>query len=226
MFILSLLQQQLSFTDLLIVLLTYVGGIIVSIGFHEFAHAYIANKCGDSTARIEGRMTLNPLAHLDPAGTFLLFLIGFGWGKPVPINPNNFKGKNDNLKVAFAGIITNLILAFVLSIPKYIALSHGLAIDSSIWLQILDFLITINIVLAIFNLLPLPPLDGSHLFEHFLDEDTYRTLQNIGPTILIGIIILGVVTGQSILWNYWIEPLSRSVTLIFSQIIQPVIHLF
>lgn len=226
MFILSLLQQQLSFHNLIIVIATYVGGIIVSIGFHEFAHAYMAYKCGDSTAKHEGRMTLNPLAHLDLAGTFLLFLIGFGWGKPVPINPNNFRGKNDNLKVAFAGIVVNLITAFLLSIPKYIALSHGLSIDSSIWLQVLDFLITINIVLAIFNLLPIPPLDGSHLFENFLDEDIYTTFQNIGPTILIGIIILGVVTGQSIIWNYWIEPLSRSVSLIFSQIILPIIHIF
>lgn len=226
MFILSLLQQQLSFTSLLIVITTYVGGIIVSIGIHEFAHAYVANKCGDPTAKYEGRMTLNPFAHLDVAGTFLLFLIGFGWGKPVPINPNNFKGKNDNLKVAFAGIVVNLIAAFLLSIPKYIALSHGLSMDSSIWLQILDFLITINIVLGIFNLLPIPPLDGSHLFENILDDDTYRTLQNIGPTILIGIIIFGVVTNQSIIWNYWIEPLSRSVSLIFSQIISPIISIF
>ncbi len=225
MFILSLLQQQLSFNDLLIVITTYVGGIIVSIGFHEFAHAYVANRCGDPTARYEGRMTLNPLAHLDMAGTFLLFLIGFGWGKPVPINPNNFRGKNDNLKVAFAGIVVNLITAFLLSIPKYIALDHGIMTDSSIWLWALDSLININIILAVFNLLPVPPLDGSHLFENFLDEDTYKTLQNIGPTILMGVIVLGVVTGQSIIWNYWIDPLSRGISIVFSQIILPIINI-
>ncbi|MEI6499059.1 MAG: site-2 protease family protein [bacterium] len=185
-----------------------VVGLVVGITIHEFSHAWVAYRCGDATAKLEGRVTLNPLAHLDPIGTLFLFVAGFGWGKPVPINPRNFNHRNDELKVAFAGIIANICLAFALAIPIRVALYQGQIIDHSMVLQFLNIMIEINLILATFNLLPIPPLDGSHLIEYFLSEESRYKFQAYGIYILLGVILLERVTDTSILLNL-MEPVMR-----------------
>lgn len=190
-----------------------IGFLLIGIPIHEFAHAYVANKLGDPTAKIEGRLTLNPLSHLDPMGLIFFFLIGFGWGKPVPINPRYFKNDKDELKVSLAGIIANLIIAFILGIPIRIALMQGQLIESSTYLMLIDYVLTINIMLAAFNILPVPPLDGSHIVEYFLSEEQKYSFQNSGQYLLFGLILFGLVTGVSII-SMIIEPIIRILHLI------------
>lgn len=206
MLILNLLQNPFY-------LFAFISALIIGITIHEFAHAYVADKCGDPTPKFEGRLTLNPLAHLDPMGTIFLFVAGFGWGKPVPINPSYFNKKSDELKVAFAGIVTNIVMAIILAIPIRIALHNGVLIENSPVLSFLNIIVELNIILATFNILPIPPLDGSHLVEYFLSEDSKRYYQYIGPFILIGIILLDRIAGTSIL-NGILEPIIRVLSFI------------
>lgn len=187
-----------------------VGFLLIGIPIHEFAHAFIANRHGDPTAKLEGRLTLNPLAHLDPLGTIFFFLIGFGWGKPVPVNPTYFHNKKDDLKVSIAGIIANLLVAAILGIPIRIAILNGMLIDSSNLLLFIDNIVVINILLAVFNILPIPPLDGSHFLGYFLTEEQKYTFQMYGQYILFGLIILGLSTGFSI-FSLIMDPLIRII---------------
>ncbi len=202
MLILSLLQSPLDFVAVL------VGFLLVGITIHEFAHAWVANKCGDPTAKMEGRLSLNPLDHLDPVGTILFFIIGFGWGKPVPINPRFLKNKRDELKVAIAGIIANLLMATILSIPIRIASVKGIVIDTEPVLLFLRKIVEINVVLAAFNILPIPPLDGSHFVEYFLDEEGKFKFQFYGQYALLGLIVFDFITGKSIILAI-MEPIMR-----------------
>ena len=150
--------------------------LLIAITFHEFAHAYAAYKLGDHTPKQQGRVTLNPLKHLDPIGTVLILTAGFGWGKPVEINPSNFNHTKSMSKgeaiVSFAGPLTNFVLALIFSIATYAMLQFGTFADmgeTGITLyRIMFSCIIINIGLGIFNLLPLPPLDGSKILMHFL----------------------------------------------------------
>lgn len=208
MLILGLLQNPLYFV-------AFIVALIVGITVHEFAHAWTANRCGDPTARIEGRLTLNPFAHLDPLGTIFLFLVGFGWGRPVPINPIYFRHKSDELKVAFAGIVTNILLAFILAIPIRIALMNGVHIDSSPFLSFLDIMVELNIILAAFNLLPVPPLDGSHLVEYFLKDQARQVYNQFGPYLLIGLVLLDRISSTSILMSI-MEPIIRFLSFLVS----------
>lgn len=193
-------------------LVIYLAAFIVGITIHEFAHAYVAYKSGDSTAKYFGRLTLNPLAHIDPMGALFFFLAGVGWAKPVPLDPRNLNNKSDELKVAFAGIAANIFLALVLALPLRYATAQGIAIDSSLGLSILNFFVEINLLLAAFNLLPIFPLDGSHLVEYHLDEDARNTYRNFGPYILIGLIMLNY-AGIPILSRY-IETVLRFLLMV------------
>ncbi len=134
----------------------YIVALVVVLTFHEASHAWTANRLGDPTAKREGRLTLNPLAHLDVLGTLLLFFVGIGWGKPVPVNPHNFeKPIRDQALTAFAGPLANLVLAFIAAIPySYLSEYEPVFLLSE---AVLD----ISIVLFLFNMLPIPPLDGS-----------------------------------------------------------------
>lgn len=194
-------------------LIAFLVALLLAITVHEFAHAFAATKCGDPTAKIEGRLTLNPLAHLDPLGTLFLFLVGFGWGKPVPINPNYFKKKSDELKVAFAGIFANILLALILAIPIRIATLHGQIVESSLILSVLDIAVELNLILAAFNLIPIPPLDGSHLVEYFLNESAKISYQSIGPYILICVVLLDRLANTSIIFGI-MEPIVRFLSFI------------
>lgn len=183
----------------------YLLALVVALTIHEFSHAWAASQLGDQTARNAGRLTLNPLKHLDPTGTVFLLLLGFGWGKPVPINPGRFKRKSDEIIVAMAGIFSNLLLATVVIIPVKVALGQGIDVFASPLLYFYSMLFIINIILAVFNLLPIPPLDGSHIVEHFLSFENKLYYESYGPYLLIAYLVIDQFTGTSILLRV-IEP--------------------
>jgi Zn-dependent protease len=137
--------------------------LVVALTIHEFSHAFIADHFGDPTPRSYGRLSLNPLRHLDPLGTFMLIFFKFGWGKPVPIDPYNLT-KNEEVAVALAGPFSNFILAILTSISLYF-------LTPSLLTGILSIFIQTNLVLGVFNLLPIPPLDGSKVFLSLLPEE-------------------------------------------------------
>ena len=169
-------------------LLLTVPGVLVAITFHEFAHAYVADKLGDDTPRMQGRLTLNPLAHLDPIGSIMLLFAGFGWGKPVEVNPRNYDrrmtmDKADAL-VSVAGPAMNFILAIIFTmiycaIYKFVG---SVTIASSnlytILMLILMYTISINVGLGVFNLIPLPPLDGSKIIKSLLPYNAKIWFEN------------------------------------------------
>ena len=173
--------------------------LLLALTLHEFAHGYVAYRLGDPTAKMAGRLTINPLAHLDPIGTIAFFFIKFGWAKPVPVNPAYFKNPaKDMLWVALAGPITNLGLAIISAIiTKFVwaiapmlpnnALIHGIIVPlngmliASVW---------INLVLCIFNFLPIPPLDGSRILYGLLPTHLARSYRKIEPYGFVIILIL------------------------------------
>ena len=163
----------------------FLVAILAAITIHESAHAWAALKLGDPTAKLEGRLTLNPFAHLDFLGTIFLLIAGFGWGKPVPINPYNFKNpKRDELLSSLAGPASNLALAIVLGIiyrflPQQDLIANTLAI-----------IIYFNLVLMVFNLLPVPPLDGSKILRYFLSEESYYRIQQLGIPLLFVLLLI------------------------------------
>ena len=181
--------------------------IIISLSVHEAAHAFVAYRCGDSTAKEQGRLTLNPLAHIDPIGTvllpFVLSLLGgyiFGWARPVPYNPYNLRNRRrDEFLVAVAGPISNLLQAFlgtiVLTLVR-LAIGSDLVISTSVayWsLFTLYIYIRLNCMLGFFNLIPLPPLDGSKIFTVFLEGEAlqrYYELQRYSMAILFAVLFL------------------------------------
>jgi Zn-dependent protease len=166
--------------------------LLYSIIFHELAHGWVAYRMGDPTAKMLGRLSLNPLKHLDPMGTMMLFLFGFGWAKPVPVNFNQLRDKRKGMiLVSAAGIITNMILAFC-ALFLYRLLSPS---PSGIAGQLLYYFARINIILAAFNLIPLPPLDGSKILMGFASSSVRNFLsrfERYGLFIIIGLLYLGV----------------------------------
>ena len=180
------------------ILILLIPVLVFSLVFHEFSHAWVANKLGDPTARYSGRLTLNPLAHLDPFGSLMILFVGFGWAKPVPVDSRYLANPRvDMMKIAFAGPAANLLLAFV----GGTIIRTGLVSDS-ITLMILLFT-QINIMLAVFNMIPIPPLDGSQIFSSIMmrryPELVYK-LQMYGPQILLGLIMIGYFTRISPIW--------------------------
>jgi len=164
--------------------LFYILAIFSALTFHEFAHAYVANRLGDPTPKLMGRLTLNPLAHLDFLGTVFLFLAGFGWGKPVIINPRNFSNpKWDNLTVSLVGPMTNFFYALIAGLVlRFVPLPN---IIQTLFIIIIE----VNLIFMIFNLLPIPPLDGSKILRLFVSEETYLVLQQLGIPILFLLLI-------------------------------------
>lgn len=175
--------------------LAWVIAILVALSAHEFMHALAGTLLGDSTAKNQGRLTLNPLAHIDVVGFMALILIGFGWGKPVPFNPYNLKYKKWGPSlVAVAGPSANLVIAFSSAATLKILNTTLNLPDGNLLLQFLHLLLLINIILMVFNLLPIPPLDGSKVLFAFLSSPKYQNaryfLETRGPIILITIIVL------------------------------------
>tara|TARA_Y100001970_G_C13893834_1_gene680111 strand:+ start:50 stop:679 length:630 start_codon:yes stop_codon:yes gene_type:complete len=173
--------------------------LLFSLCFHEFSHAYIAYKLGDNTAERLGRLNLSPFSHLDPIGTLMLLFVGFGWAKPVPVNPYNLNNpKKDMMMIAAAGPLSNLLLAFIGScFIKYFPYNFLDNYNEAIYI-----FIYINIALAIFNLIPLPPLDGSQILSGIIPNNKIKLLNKInqyGPNILMGLILIGIFTNINII---------------------------
>lgn len=188
--------------------------ILYALTIHEFSHALVADKLGDHTARMQGRLTLNPIAHLDLIGTICFIFAHFGWGKPVPINPNNLRNpRRDNILVSFAGPLSNFISAFLFGIALQLMQRFSVTV-SNLTLPIFEFLllgIKINLFLAFFNLIPLFPLDGSHILKGMLPYRIIPKFENISrysPFILLGLIVLSRPTGVSILGAILIPPVA------------------
>ncbi len=181
--------------DFWIGLMYMLPGIIIGLSFHEFAHAFAAHKMGDDTALALGRMTVNPLAHIDVVGFICMVLLGFGWAKPVPVNPNNYKGnrKKADIIVSLAGITMNLIIA-VIAMFLFFFLKHICNVTNDIILSILSCAVYINLCLMVFNLIPIPPLDGSHVLEDLLIPITgiqpFMFIRKYSMFILIGVLIV------------------------------------
>ncbi len=173
---------------------------LLAITVHEFSHGYIANRLGDPTAKNAGRLSFNPLVHLDLFGAMALLFIGFGWAKPVPVNPLNLANpRRDNLWISLAGPVSNFLSAFVFGLifrvlsPVLISSDIGI-----IALNMLFVAVWINLILTIFNLLPIPPLDGFHILEGLVSYENYIKLQafsRYGHFILLGLIMLSVISG-------------------------------
>ena len=174
-----------------------------ALSFHEFAHAWMASKCGDNTAARMGRLTLNPMAHLDIMGSMMILFVGFGWAKPVPVDPTNLKDpRKDMMKVAAAGPISNLLLAMLAGMVWRLLGGTGL-LSNSIFPVLIFYFTQINIALAVFNLIPVAPLDGSQIFSGYLmkiNPQLAWKIQSYGPQVLFGLILFGYITGFSILW--------------------------
>lgn len=199
----------------------FILAILLALTVHEWAHALVANSLGDPTAKREGRLTLNPIAHLDFLGTVMFFLVHFGWGKPVPIDPRYFKHfRRDTALVSIAGPVSNLVLAIasffllLLVAPQILhatsgdelLFTHGVGRQLQAFLaQVLANSLFLNLALMAFNLLPIAPLDGSKILQAFVParyDDMYDRYMHYGPMILLGLIVAERVLNVSILTTW------------------------
>lgn len=198
----------------LLALVLSIPGVIIAMTFHEFAHAWMADRLGDDTPRRQGRLTLNPFKHMEPIGMLMLLFAGFGWGRPVQINPNNFNRtitlRKGNALVALAGPVMNLILAVIFSIIYALILAFGgtfvLTQTGEIITTIIIYIISMNVGLGVFNLIPLPPLDGSKVLVAILPTNARNWFESHERILYIVFIII------------WITPIA-------SLIISPIIRL-
>jgi Zn-dependent protease len=177
------------------VFVAFVIAVIAGITFHEFSHAAVATLQGDQTARSQGRLTLNPLSHLDPLGSIALVLAGFGWGRPVPFAPTHLRSRRMGAAlVGLAGPAANFLLAIAAVIGLRIVYPSAVStFDVDFSVILLDMLVTLNVVLGVFNLLPIPPLDGSRLLSIVLPpsrQSIVYFLDQYGIFLLLGILIL------------------------------------
>ena len=181
--------------EVLIILLPI---LIFSLCFHEFSHGWVANKLGDPTAKYAGRLTLNPMVHLDILGSLMILFVGFGWAKPVPVDSRYLANPRiDMMKIAFAGPAANLLLALIAG--TIIRITGYMGVLTSMLIMFTQ----INIMLAVFNMIPIPPLDGSQIFSGLMvrhNPDIVMKLQMYGPQILMGLILFGMFTSFSPIW--------------------------
>ena len=186
--------------DIILTKLLTLPGIIIGLSFHEFAHAWVSDRLGDPTPRRQGRVTINPLAHIDWIGFAALLLVGFGWGRPVQIDPTYYKHRRrDEFLVGIAGVTMNLILAILFSLPAkaMVRAFSGAAVSDlvhTIYLM-LFYTVMISLVLMIFNLIPCPPLDGWGLVTQIFKLDRYSWWYKVyqyGTYILLALILLNI----------------------------------
>lgn len=178
--------------------LLFIAGLVSAITIHEFAHAFVAYRLGDPTAKLAGRLTLNPASHLDPLGTLALLLVGIGWGKPTPFDPYNLRNiKRDSALISFAGAASNFLLATLLSLPYLIAYFTGnLSLPLGEAYSYLSPIIEVHLILGIFNLIPIHPLDGFKVLAGILPKDWYRDFiatERYGIFILLFLIATGAI---------------------------------
>lgn len=199
-------MPNIEISDKLIMFLEFIPVFFFSLAVHEFSHAFIAYKKGDSTAKALGRMTLNPLKHIDPIGSLLMPFISFfagsmfiGWAKPVPVNRRNFSNpKMDDIAVSLAGPVSNFILAFIFTL--LIIISAKLSMGNEHLIKVLWLGVTFNVFLFLFNLLPVPPLDGSHIILDLFPNSLFSRLL-VSP--MIGTLLLFILI-FSPFWKYFI----------------------
>ena len=195
------------------VLVLLIPVLLFALVFHEFAHGWVANKLGDPTAKYAGRLTLNPMAHLDMFGSLMILFVGFGWAKPVPVDSRYLANpRTDMMKIAFAGPAANLLLAFIAGV-----LIRATGYFGPFTTMLIMFT-QINIMLAVFNMIPIPPLDGSQIFSGMMirkNPDLVMKLQMYGPQILMGLILFGMFTSFSPIWII-ISPFVNFFMLLFA----------
>lgn len=187
----------------LVYMITFIIAILLTLVLHEWAHGYVAYRCGDPTAKMLGRLSLNPAKHLDPIGTACLVLFGFGWAKPVPVNPRNFRNyRRDDFLVSIAGISVNLTMFLLFSalyVGLYALVVHNPLLLTSLWFNPLFTFIQMvwafNLSVGIFNLLPIPPLDGFHIFNDILFKGKIRLNAQAFQITQVIVIVL-MVTGM------------------------------
>lgn len=191
-----------------------IPALLAALTVHEYAHARVADYLGDPTPARAERLTLNPIAHLDPIGLLMLWLFQFGWAKPVPVNPYCLRnGRKGMMMVAFAGPASNILLAFASALV--LGVMNKFHVSAFVIEQVLWLLYSYNVMFAIFNLLPFPPLDGSKIVEALLPAkaaELYERLTPIAPFLLIGLIYLGVIGAI-------IYPLQRLLSIIIHSVV-------
>lgn len=225
--VIASLGRYLTNTNALLSLVLTLPAVLIAITFHEYAHAFAADKLGDDTPRRQGRLSLNPLAHLDPIGSIMLVFAGFGWGKPVEINPRSFNRtismSAGEAIVSIAGPLMNFILAILFSIIYFaiikFAPAFGFTQIGAILLALLQITISINIGLGVFNLIPLPPLDGSKVLNHFLPYNAKEWFARYSQVFYIIFVVLwitgiaGSIISPLISWVY--SGITNFVALLF-----------
>ena len=190
--------------------------LIFALTFHEFGHAYTAHLCGDDTAKAAGRMSLNPLVHLDLFGSLMVLIVGFGYARPVPVNPNNYRVRNADFYIASAGPLMNLLLGIIGAFLYGILAQNSLTILAGVpLLFLLKLFIIINFNLFLFNLIPIGPLDGNSVFPHFLPPNLRIRYQHwnfrYGSYALIGLVLLSILLPNFSAFS-WITSISMSMT--------------
>ena len=196
-------------------LIAGLPGIVIAMVIHEYSHARVAYALGDFTPRLQGRLTLNPVAHVDPIGLLMLFLVHFGWAKPVQINPLNFKNPRcDDILVSLAGPASNLIVSFVALIILVLLAKFNFPLTEGL-LVVFNLIIVYNINFAIFNMLPIPPLDGSHILRNLLPYEMAQAYERLER---YSFIFLLIIIATPIL-SYVFVPLQRLIFGIFQGIV-------
>lgn len=186
------LQPGMTISQALIIIAASLLVVFIVMPLHEFAHGYVAYKLGDNTAKYSGRLTLNPLEHISPLGTAAIILFGFGWAKPVPVDPRNFKNPKAGMAlVSAAGPLANLIVAFLGAFILNALRTFGASYDATYYIFVfLYYFVSINVSLAVFNLLPFPPLDGSKILAVFLPDKVLRSYYRYQGTINLVVFFL------------------------------------
>jgi Zn-dependent protease len=200
-------------------LVLMIPGYLLAVTLHEFAHGWVADRLGDPTARLRGRLTLNPLPHIDPLGALAFVVARFGWAKPVPVDPRNFRRPiRDMTLVALAGPLMNFVVAFLGLVILLVMRDHvhAPALREPL-LGMLRIVFEFNLVLAIFNLIPLPPLDGGHFLPYFFPRGSWplrQRLEQYGPLILLLLVFSGAT-------RYVVWPVFNLVVSLYLAILRP-----
>lgn len=206
--------------EIAILFLARLFVVFCTLPVHEYAHAFVADKLGDKTARLSGRLTLNPLAHIDILGAIMILFVGFGYAKPVPVNPRNFKNPKKGMALtALAGPFSNILMAVVFMFLSNVLSLFGNSLFVQAFYVFFSFAASINIGLAVFNLIPIPPLDGSRVLELLIPDKYYYKFAQYERYIVIvifGLIIFGVLDAPlAFLQNHLYSALNYIVSLPF-----------
>lgn len=206
--------------EIAILFLARLFVVFCTLPVHEYSHAFVADKLGDKTARLSGRLTLNPMAHIDILGAIMILFVGFGYAKPVPVNPRNFKNPKKGMALtALAGPFSNILMAVVFMFLSNVLSLFGSSLFVQAFYVFFSFAASINIGLAVFNLIPIPPLDGSRVLELLIPDKYYYKFAQYERYIVIvifGLIIFGVLDAPlAFLQNHLYSALNYIVSLPF-----------